>query len=159
MTIKKIAIFDMDGVLVDSSWRYKALPCGSKIDLPYWREHEKCSWFDPLLPMAEAYKAMLEDDEYYVIIATARLCHSADLAYIDSKLGRPNMLICRAGEQDTRGGAELKIQGLSKLFRLKQFAAIDRSNITLYEDNLSYLGKICRHFNIRGVFIPSNQGH
>lgn len=159
MTIKKIAIFDMDGVLVDSSWRYKVLPCGSKIDLDHWRKHEKAAFFDPLLPMSQEYKEMLNNPDYYVIIATARLCHSADLAFIDMKLGRPDMLICRSGEKDTRGGAQLKIEGLKRLFNLKQFKQIDKSNIVMFEDNAKYLKAICDYFHIRGVYIPSQQGH
>ena len=40
--IKKIAIFDMDGVLVDSSWRYRVSKVdNTKIDLQYWRDNEK----------------------------------------------------------------------------------------------------------------------
>lgn len=153
----KIAIFDMDGVLVDSSWRYRvSKDDASKIDLEFWRKHEKASYFDELLPMASEYQRMLNDPEYYVIIATARTMNSASWAFIDKKLGKPNAIIYRK-DNDERGGADMKIAGLRKILALKQFAGI--SDITMYEDNIKYLKKICDYFNCKGVYIPSNQGH
>jgi len=156
MTIKKIAIFDMDGVLVDSSWRYRVLPCGDKIDLDFWRKHEKASYFDTLLPMASEYQKMLADPEYYVIIATARTMNTASWNFINDKLGKPDAIIYRK-DNDNRGGAEMKIKGLKKLLSLKQFKGI--SDITMFEDNAKYLKAICDFFKIKGVYIPSNQGH
>lgn len=157
--IKKIAIFDMDGVLVDSSWRYRvSKDDATKIDLEFWRKNEKGAYFDELLPMAKEYQEMLNDPEYFVIIATARTMNSASWAFIDAKLGKPNAIIYRK-DNDNRGGAEMKIKGLKKLFSLKQFKGIDKANITMFEDNIKYLHSICSFFGIRGVYIPSNQGH
>ena len=157
--IKKIAIFDMDGVLVDSSWRYRvSKDDNTKIDLQYWRDNEKGAYFDELLPMAKEYQNMLNDPEYFVIIATARTMNSASWAFIDNKLGRPNAIIYRK-DNDNRGGAEMKIKGLKKLLSLKQFKQIDKANITMFEDNAKYLKAICDYFNCKGVYIPSNQGH
>lgn len=157
MAIKKIAIFDMDGVLVDSSWRYRVSKNdNTKIDLEFWRKHEKASYFDTLLPMAEEYKKMLDDPEYYVIIATARTMNSASWAFIENKLGKPNAIIYRA-DNDNRGGADMKIAGLKKLLSLKQFRNI--KDITMFEDNAKYLKAICDYFKCKGVYIPSNQGH
>lgn len=155
--INKIAIFDMDGVLVDSSWRYRVLPCGDKIDLEFWRKHEHACYFDELLPMAQEYQKMLNDPSVYVIIATARTMNPPAWAFLQDKLGVPDYIIYREDANEEIGGAELKIRGLSKLFRLKQFAAV--SDVTMFEDNIKYLKKICDHFNWKGVYIPSNQGH
>ena len=155
--INKIAVFDMDGVLVDSSWRYRVLPCGDKIDLEFWRSHEKGAYFDTLLPMAEEYKKMLADSSTYVIIATARTMNSAGWAFIQDKLGVPDYMIYREDAEENIGGAELKIRGLKKLFNLKQFKQV--SDVTMYEDNIKYLKKICDYFGWKGVYIPSNQGH
>lgn len=155
--IKKIAIFDMDGVLVDSSWRYRVSKEDiTKIDLHYWRAGEKGAYFDELLPMAKEYQNMLNDPEYFVIIATARTMNSASWAFIDNKLGKPNAIIYRK-DNDNRGGAEMKIKGLNKILSLKQFKGI--KDITVFEDNAKYLKAICDYFKCKGVYIPSNQGH
>lgn len=157
--IKKIAIFDMDGVLVDSSWRYRvSKDDATKIDLEFWRKNEKGAYFDELLPMAKEYQEMLKDPEYFVIIATARTMNSASWAFIDNKLGKPNTIIYRK-DNDNRVGAEMKIKGLKKLLSLKQFQNVEKHNITMFEDNAKYLKSICDFFKIRGVYIPSNQGH
>ena len=155
--IKKIAIFDMDGVLVDSSWRYRvSKEDATKIDLQFWRDNEKGAYFDELLPMAYEYQEMLKNPEYFVIIATARTMNTASWAFIDNKLGKPNAIIYRA-DNDNRGGADMKIAGLKKILSLKQFSNI--KDITMYEDNAKYLKAICDYFKCKGVYIPSNQGH
>ena len=155
--IKKIAIFDMDGVLVDSSWRYRvSKEDATKIDLAFWRENERGAYFDELLPMASEYQEMLKSEDTFVIIATARTMNTASWAFIDNKLGKPNAMIYRA-DHDNRGGADMKIAGLKKILSLKQFRNIN--DITMYEDNAKYLKAICDYFKCKGVYIPSNQGH
>ena len=46
--------------------------------------------------------------------------------------------------------------GLAKFFNLVTFKNAD---FVFYEDNISYLKAVCDRFNIRGVYIPSVQGH
>ena len=157
MAIKKIAIFDMDGVLVDSSWRYRVSKDDpTKIDLKFWRDNEKGAYFDELLPMAKEYQEMLKDPETFVIIATARTMNTASWAFIDDKLGKPDYMIFRS-DDDNRGGADMKIAGLKKILSLKQFKGV--KDITMFEDNAKYLKAICDYFKCKGVYIPSNQGH
>ena len=147
----------MDGVLVDSAWRYRvSKEDNTKIDLAFWRDNEKGAYFDTLLPMAEEYKRMLKDPAYYVIIATARTMNTASWAFISEKLGKPNAIIYWK-DNDNRGGAEMKIKGLNKILSLKQLKNI--KDITMFEDNAKYLKAICDHFKCKGVYIPSNQGH
>lgn len=151
--IKRIAIYDMDGTIVCSLHRYRTI--GDKIDLAYWRENEYRAMDDSLLPLAETYKADLADENCYVIIATARVMHEADWKFVNEVLGKPDYLISRK-DGDCISGGKLKINGLAKFFNLKNFKA---ATAVFYEDNATYLKTVCDRFNIRGVYIPSKQGH
>ena len=151
---KRLAIYDMDGTIVCSLHRYRTID--EKIDLEFWRENEKFAMGDSLLPLAEQYQADLIDPDCYVVIATARVLHNADNQFINEILGKPNAIISRK-DGDSRSGGLLKILGLKQLFNLKQFR--DIKDIVFYEDNTSYLKAVCDYFNIRGVYIPSKQGH
>lgn len=151
---KRIAIYDMDGTIVCSLHRYRTID--DKIDLQYWRDNEYRAMQDSLLPLSAQYFADMADENCFVFIATARVLREPDMQFIETVLGKPNAIISRA-EGDTRSGGLLKILGLKKLFNLRQFAGI--CDIIFYEDNTSYLKAVCDYFNIRGVYIPSKQGH
>lgn len=153
----QIHIYDMDGTIVDSSHRYRTITENgvARIDLEYWRENEYRAMDDGLLPLADQYMDDLSNPDVYTIIATARVMHAPDWQFVNQVLGKPDYLISRA-EGDTRSGGLLKIKGLQKFFNLKQYKP---ENATFYEDNTSYLKAVCDHFMIRGVYIPSVQGH
>lgn len=153
----KIAIYDMDGTIVDSSHRYRTITENgiTRIDLNHWRENEYRAMDDGLLPLAEQYRADLENPAVYTIIATARIMNAPDWQFVNQILGAPNYLISRKLGEVISGSA-LKIRGLQKFFNLKQFKTADA---VFYEDNVSYLKAVCDHFQIRGVYIPSVQGH
>ena len=152
--MKRIAIYDMDGTIVCSLHRYRTID--DKIDLTYWRENEPLAMQDSLLPLSEQYQKDLTDKDCYVIIATARVLHNPDLQFINDILGMPDYIISRK-DGDSRSGGLLKVLGLKKLFSLRQFHSI--KDIVFYEDNVNYLKAVCDYFNIRGVYIPSKQGH
>lgn len=156
MAIKRIEIYDMDGTIVDSSHRYRTDETGTKIDLQFWRDNEFRAYDDGLLPLAAKYKADLADPECYVIIATARIIRDEDMRFIRDKLGMPNHIISRRGDNDNRSGGDLKVKGLKRFFNLKNFK---NAKATFYEDNTAYLKKVCDYFNITGVYVPSVQGH
>lgn len=153
--IKRVAIYDMDGTVVNSLHRYKTMPCGTKIDLEYWRANEHKAYDDTLLPLADQYRLDLADPTAYVIIATARVLRNADMLFIKDKLGMPNYIISRK-DGDTISGGLLKINGLKKFFNLKNFK---NASWVFYEDNLKYLSDVCGYFHINGVFVPSKQGY
>lgn len=155
--ITRVAIYDMDGTIVDSSHRYRTIvdENGERIDLDYWRENEYRAMDDGLLPMFEQYKADLADPNCYVIIATARVMNAPDWQFVNEILGMPDYFISR-NPGDSQSGKTLKINGLAKFFNLVQFKTAD---FVFYEDNISYLKAVCDRFNIRGVYIPSVQGH
>ena len=155
--IERIHVFDCDGVLMDSSHRYRTMPCNTRIDLDYWIENctpEKI-WQDEPLPMARLYRELLLSKSDYVIIATARVCQQADFDSIEFKLGKPQKFICRE-KGDHQGGVPLKLAGIRPLLNLKQFA---NAAITVYEDNLAYLSGLCEALNAKPIYIPSQQGH
>ena len=155
--ITKVSIYDMDGTIVDSLHRYRTIidDNGERIDLGYWRENEYRAMEDTLLPLAEQYKNDLRDENCFVIIATARVLRSADNKFISEILGDPDYIISRT-DGDTISGGKLKIAGLAKFFNLLNFKDAE---FTFYEDNVQYLKAVCDRFNIRGVYVPSKQGH
>lgn len=155
--IKRVAIYDMDGTIVDSSHRYRTIidDNGERIDLDYWRENEYRALDDKLLPLAEQYKRDLADENCFVIIATARVMHEPDWQFVREVLGEPDYFISRK-DGDTQSGKTLKINGLARFFNLLNFK---NAEFVFYEDNIQYLKAVCDRFNIRGVYIPSVQGH
>lgn len=154
--IKRVAIYDMDGTIVDSSHRYRTIvdEKGERIDLDFWRENEHLAMNDGLLPLAEQYRQDLANPEVYVIIATARVMNDPDWKFVTEILGEPDYLISRKSG-DTQSGKTLKIGGLAKFFNLVNFKNAD---FVFYEDNIDYLKAVCDRFKIRGVYIPSVQG-
>jgi phosphoglycolate phosphatase-like HAD superfamily hydrolase len=155
--ITKVSIYDMDGTIVNSLHRYRTIigDNGERIDLDYWRENEYRALDDSLLPLAEQYKADLKNDNCFVIIATARVLRDADNQFISEILGEPDYIISRK-DGDNVSGATLKIAGLAKFFNLLNFKDAE---FTFYEDNITYLKAVCDRFDIRGVYVPSKQGH
>ena len=155
--IKRVSIYDMDGTIVDSSHRYRTIITDSdeRIDLGYWVENQHRAMDDTLLPLYEQYVADLQDESCYVIIATARVMHDVDWLFVSEILGEPDYFISRKAG-DTQSGKTLKINGLAKFFNLVTF---QDAEFTFYEDNMEYLKAVCDRFNIRGVYIPSVQGH
>ena len=155
--ITKVSIYDMDGTIVCSLHRYKTIvdDNGERIDLDYWRENEYRAMDDSLLPLAAQYREDLKNENCFVIIATARVLRAPDYTFINDILGEPDYIISRM-DGDTVSGGKLKIAGLAKFFNLKPFKDAE---FTFYEDNTTYLKAVCDRFNIRGVYVPSKQGH
>ena len=147
--IKEIHVYDMDGTIVCSMHRFRTNESG-RIDLQYWLDNEHKAYDDTLLPLAEQYKAQLKDPSILVAIATARVLSKPDLDFIQDKLGKPDYIVSRSHRDDTRKGADLKIQGLSKLF--KEFNHIKKR--FFYEDNLDYLLPVANAFNMEAHSLP-----
>lgn len=156
--IKRVRIFDMDGVLVSSEARYRTIITeqGERIDLNYWRENEHLAFdVDDILPLVDYYWQCLKDRETYVVIATASVCESSRMRFIKEILGEPDYLISRK-PGDEQSGKTLKCNGLAKLFNFHWFKNAD---IHFYDDNFDYLRAVGERFRIPCTFIPSNQGH
>lgn len=151
-----LEIFDCDGVLVDSSHRYRNLPTGS-IDLDYWIANNTPEQVakDELLATVKNYRESLEDSSRFTIIATARMCAAHDFEYFHSRLGFPQHLIYRKAG-DNRPDWKLKFVGLRRLLNLRQF---QNRAVRLWEDNpvtIEHFRRIFPHWEY--CYIESNQG-
>ena len=157
--IKQIHIFDADGTIINSTHRYRTIN-NKRIDLVHWREHDKPEFIekDSLLPHSAQYEMSMQNPEVYVIIATARACETNDANYefICRHLGFPDMFVHRQGNNDSRGGAELKIQAIKPLLNLRQFKNVI---IHVWEDNKAYLNIMSEALNAIPHYVPSSQGH
>ena len=152
---KNIHIYDLDGVLVDTSHRYRNLPTGM-IDLDYWIENHTPENMakDTLLPLVSQYRADIANPEIYVIICTARQDSEIDRAYIRDYLGMPNKLIMRPRGNNT-ADAILKRRQLSRLFNLRQF---QKTVKRFWDDNRKNLDAL-QHYGVTCFHVTSKQGH
>ena len=160
MPFNHIHIFDLDGTVIDSSHRYKTVICDDgirRIDLPHWIENEDKIHVDGFLPLIDHVRELIARPDKYVIFATARACIKGDDNYQFLKNHDiiPNKFIHRQGRKDNRGGAELKIQAIKPLLNLKQFKNVP---LTVYEDNKSYLLKMCTALGAIPYYNLSIQG-
>jgi hypothetical protein len=154
--ITEMHVFDFDGTLADSSHRYRQAENG-KIDLQYWIDNEHRTLDDSPLPLLTDFIDMQTTSHIFPLIATARIWCELSVLWAQ-RHGITSSVIARKDRRDSRGGAELKIQGINRLLNLKQFQNVEK--IHVYEDNADYLYAICDYYqNSVSHFIPSNQGH
>jgi len=160
--MKKLAIYDMDGTIVCSSHRYRSK--NNRIDLQYWRDNctaEKIAQ-DSVLPHHRQYVKDLQCKNTKVIIATARsmIKGDANFDFIKYRLGQPDHIVHRLGDDDHRKGVDLKNTGI-----IKNLTSLDSfGTITIYEDNLEYLQGMTEFFESKNkvvypIFVKSQQGH
>lgn len=163
--IKRIHVYDCDGILLNSLHRYKTDETGERIDLPFWRENDTHDniMLDSDDVLADHYRESLANPEIYVIIATSRACIKNDSNYmaIAEKLGMPNKFVHRKGENDNRRSFDLKIAGVKPILNLKN---MKNAVVHVYEDNYENLGKMALAFRDLGYksvghYNPSYQGH
>jgi hypothetical protein len=149
--IKKIHVYDLDGVLVDTSHRYRNKPDGT-IDLDYWcemRTRENIQK-DKILGRAEKYLADCLNPRIYTVICTSRMYHVDDIEFIVGRLGAPDKLLMRP-EGNKEGDAILKVRALSRLFNLRQFKELPKF---FWEDNIKNI-EATRHLFTDCFLIPS----
>jgi len=148
---KRIHCYDLDGVLVDTSHRYRNNFDGS-IDLDYWFKHRTPQNIarDKLLPLAKQYRVDIANPEIYVIVCTARTWFKHDVDFIRDNLGMPDKLIMRPQGNETKD-AQLKRWQLARLFNLRQFQKLPRK---FWDDNLQNL-QACRDLFTDVFHVPS----
>lgn len=146
---KRIHTYDLDGVLVDTSHRYRNKADGT-IDLDYWFAKRHLIDNDTLLPLAKQYLADCLNPEIYVIICTSRSHYIDDINFITTRLGAPNKLIMRP-MGNMEGDAKLKRRQLQRIFNLRQFKNLPRR---FWDDNKKNL-EACRHLFDEVFHVPS----
>ena len=81
---KKVAVFDLDGTIIDSSHRTPNKPDGT-LDLQgYYDNRTRENIFkDTLLPLADKIRKMYNSGLYHIVICTAREIDQDDLDFLD----------------------------------------------------------------------------
>ena len=159
----RLIIFDIDGVLLDSSHRYRTMQTanGEKLDLDHWRKNERYCKKDKPLELAEKYKKLLKQKNAFVIIATSRIIKSKDYRTIKVKLGLPHAIVSR--NNNAQKGGYLKLNGVLSVMDKANLYNIKK--IDIFEDNIEYLKTIAdglkNALNIQpnAHYVVSNQGH
>ena len=109
--------------------------------------------------LIEFYKPFMENNPRYEV-GTWDEAEAIKIFYntfISTKLGDPDHIVSRTEGDNTSGGI-LKVTGLRPI--LEDYKnRFDIWDIVFYEDNVQYLKTVCDSFNIRGVYVPSKQGH
>ena len=149
---KRIHVYDLDGVLVDTAHRYRNLLSGA-IDLNYWIENRTAEKMarDKLLPLARQYNADCANSETYTMICTARQYHVLDIQFIVGYLGAPDKLIMRP-EGNNENDAALKRRQLQRIFNLRQFQKLPKK---FWDDNPKNLNA-CRDLFSSVFHVPSH---
>jgi len=147
--LRQIHVYDLDGVLVDTSHRYRNKPDGT-IDLDYWFANRYKLDADTLLPLAKQYRADCANPEIYTVVCTARVYDARDVRFINSRIGKPNKLIMRP-RGNMEGDAILKRRALQRIFNLRQFARLPRR---FWDDNPRNLNA-CRDLFSQVFYVPS----
>jgi hypothetical protein len=152
--LKRIHTYDCDGVLVDTSHRYRNLSNGT-IDLPYWFANRTQANIakDKLLPLAIQYLKDCLNPETYTILCTSRAYHVWDIEFIIGRLGSPDKLLMRPVD-NIEGDAILKRRQLQRLFNLRQFSNLPRR---FWEDNQKNIDA-CNDLFTETFLVKSNQG-
>jgi hypothetical protein len=156
MALKFLHVYDLDGVLVDSSHRVRYLANG-KLDFDFWM-----SSFTPenverdiLLPHSWQYVDDILNPYCYVVLCSVRHNAAINVNQINDRIGSPDKLLL-VGESIPPFVAAhlLKRRALQRIFNLRQFANLPR---VLWEDNASTIDAL-RDMFTRTIYVQSNQG-
>lgn len=150
---RQLFVFDLDGVLVDTSHRYRNKPDGT-IDLDYWfamRTPENIAK-DTLLHHSRVYFEANADPRIYTIICTSRMYNVMDIEFIVGYLGAPNKLLMRPEDERLSPDGQLKRRQLQRIFNLKQFKGLPKF---LWEDNKGNIEALHDIFD-NVTYVPSH---
>ncbi len=149
-------IFDLDGTVIDTSHRYRDLPCG-KIDLDFWFANSTPEMIaqDRLLPLAASMRLMYAAG-HTVIICTARdfsPLNGVDLGAIYTRFLADNGLqhhailhrLMAGPDHETMGDGDLKIRLLTDYAESEGFSSIKEMGAIMFDDNLTVIKALANH--------------
>lgn len=125
---KRMHVYDIDGVLLDSNHRHNYLPDGSLDFHDYFRNSiPEVMAKDIVLPLAKQYRADCQNPEIFTVICSVRSHEAKHVNSIADKLGLPDMLLL-VGERrpPCTAGHLLKLRRLQRLFNLREFQNLPR---------------------------------
>lgn len=130
-------VFDLDGVIFNADHRVELFADGS-IDLATYRKNSTRQQIlaDKLLPLASIIGYLnLKNRPYHV--ATARVLCDSSLELLEMHNIKPQKIISRQGEEDTRKDWLLKTDGLQEKFKPCEFESLfliddNQDNVTAF---------------------------
>jgi FMN phosphatase YigB (HAD superfamily) len=143
MAFKRIAIFDLDETIIDSSHRTPNKPDGTlDLDRYFALKNRESIMRDTLLPLAETFKR-LDRSENYVVICTARAMNQDDLDYLAMHGLVAHKLLCRPldGSENHIKDGILKRRKIQRLRNLKQFAG---KPVVMFDDAVPVIREMRR---------------
>jgi len=126
----KVAVFDLDGTVIDSRHRHASKPDGS-IDLEHWLENNTPQKIaqDKLLPLVHTMRKFYKSR--IVVICTARILSRADYKFFLDNNVPFHYVLSRPKGCMTEDG-KLKVEQLARLLsRIK----VPVNRVTMWDDN------------------------
>ena len=151
---KSTLIFDIDGVLADSSHRQRH-DANGRLDLNHWRENSTAEQIrkDRPLPLVEYARGMMQTG-VNIAVCTSRVIGPADLIWLCEHIGHDFDLMSRDGETDNRRDGELKSTKLAEY--------LNRNNLNPSEcqffDDLKENVEAARALGIQSEHITGQDG-
>lgn len=150
-----IIIFDLDGTVIDTSHRYRDLPCG-KIDLDYWFANSTPEMIakDKLLPLANVWRRY-KAEGYTIVVCTARQfspLNGVDLDAVYTQYLADNDLqydallhrIMVGSDHETYSDGDLKTRLLNDWAASQGLPSDWRKNAIMFDDNRTVIAKMLR---------------
>lgn len=148
-----IFIFDLDGTVIDTSHRYRDLPCG-KIDLDFWFANSTPEMIakDTLLPIADVWRRY-HSEGHTIVVCTARSfmpLNGVDLGqiYIDY-LANNNLQyhailhrVMVGEDHETYSDGDLKTRLLNDWAEREGLASNWRKDAVMFDDNVTVIRKM-----------------
>lgn len=152
-THEMIFIFDLDGTVIDTSHRYRDLPCG-KIDLDYWFANSTPEMIakDTLLPIADVWKRY-HSEGHTIVVCTARSfspLNGVDLGQVYLDYLSDNGLLYDAilhrelagPDHETLSDGDLKTRLLNEWAEREGLPCNWRKDAVMYDDNQTVIRKM-----------------